>query len=227
MYEEDFIKRMIRQVMQVVANVVVEIFDLIKAEKFDKALALIAQTRQEFLGLDEILIHQLSAQQLAAMFSVGDFVDSGKLLVMAQMFKFEGDVHASQSEEEAEVQAYLMALDLMLIIVQLTGRLDLAEEYTSIEALEDLLEDHPLPEATLAGLFSYYEATGQYDNAEMALLDWIDASPRPVDALAEGIRFYERLEGVSEHDLEAGGLGREAVAKGLAEALEMQRDLDN
>jgi hypothetical protein len=58
----------------------------------------------------------------------------------------------------------------------------------------------------------YFELTGKYSQAENVLFDLVELNP--VAARNEGIKFYERLQILSDEKLEAGNYSREEISQG-------------
>lgn len=201
-YREDFIKRLISQFF----DALYKIFGVVKKEDYAHAQELISQLRGELLGLSDQLAASLDAPDLIRMLSTGDEPEPVKPLILAELFKAEAEIKAAQEDEDQSYSLYLKALDLLLEFAYQTNETHFPEEFTTIESIAALLEDYVLPPDTLAALFNYYEAAGQYAHAEETLFDFIEDSPNPKEILAVGFRFVERLRQLSEEQLAAGEL---------------------
>lgn len=72
---------------------------------------------------------------------------------------------------------------------------------------------HTLDAPTLAALARHAESTGAYDRAEDVLFTWLDLEPDA--AFDAGMAFYERMWGLPEARLTAGGLTSNEVLEGM------------
>ncbi len=214
MQRDDFIKRLIRQF----TRFLLKIIGLIDDNDYAQALETIEEVRESVLGINALLIYHLPIQDLIGLFTVAENVDTGKLLMLAELFNVEGDVYAAMGKPEKSETAYFKALDLYLEIYLLTEVVRFPEEFSTIESIDDKI-DTELPFGTAANLFTYYEDAGQYARAEEALFAYIETTPTPEESLEEGRAFFERMKAKSDEDLTSGGLSRTDMEQGLAELL--------
>jgi tetratricopeptide (TPR) repeat protein len=221
-YREDFIKRLISQFFQVLYK----IMGLIQKKDIIGASEMVSQIRQELLGISESLANDLSSPDLIRMLSAGEEPNPAKPLILAELFKVQGDIESAQDREEACYTNYLKALDLLLEIAFQTKETSFPEEFTSVEAIADLLEEYVLPPDTLAALFHFYESAGQYAQAEETLFDFIEDSPNPAEALEVGFHFVERLRVKTAGELAASELTPEDLDDIQAELQTIQASLN-
>lgn len=221
-YREDFIKRLISQFFQALYK----IMGFIKKEDYSSAKAMISELRAELLGISQNMADTLSTPDLISMLSTGEEPDLGKPLILAELFKTEGDIYAAEENEEKAYQQYLKALDMQLELAFQTGDTRIPEEFTPVDSIADLLEDYVLPPETLAALFHYYEAANQFARAEEILFDFIEDSPNPAEVVASGFRFVDRLHAKSADELLAGELAPEDIDDIAEELHKVQKSLD-
>lgn len=221
-YREDFIKQLIARFFQAFYK----ILGIIKKEDFSQASNMISQVRQDILGISENLANSLSSPDLIRMLSTGEEPDPVKPLILAELFKAQGDIHAAQEKEDQAYTYYLKTLDLQLETAFQTNETTFPEEFTSVDAIADLLEEFVLPPETLAALFHYYESAGQYARAEETLFDFIEDSPNPADVVSLGFRFVERLRLLPSQELAAGELAPEDLDDIANELLKIQEQLN-
>ncbi len=214
MQRDDFIKRLIRQF----TRFLLKIIGLIDDNDYAQALETIEEVRESVLGINALLIYHLPIQDLVGLFTVAENVDTGKLLMLAELFNVEGDVYAAMGKPAKSETAYFKALDLYLEIYLLTEVVRFPEEFSTIESIDDKI-DTELPFGTAANLFTYYEDAGQYARAEEALFAYVETTPTPEESLEEGRAFFERMKAKSDEDLTSGGLSRADMEQGLAELL--------
>lgn len=219
MFREDYILRIVRQATQILAR----ILGLRQTHQYPEALALIDEMFAEFFGLRSVIVNHLSERDLIAMAAVGQEVDTGRLLILAELLKAEGDIHADQGSTAESYSRYLKSLNLFLEIARLAKTTELPEEFSKIESIADQLKTTGLPVETQAALLSYYEATGKFARAEDVLFQLIESRPRPEEVIEQGIAFYERLQGKTDTELAAGNLPRDEVEQSLRELRELQK----
>jgi len=136
-YREDFIKRLISQFFQALYK----ILGVIKKEDYSVAREMIADVREELLGISQNLANTLSAPDLVSMLSTGGEQDLAKPLILAELFKAEGDIYVAQEKGDQAYQQYLKALDLQLELAFQTEDTSFPEEFTPIESIAALLVD--------------------------------------------------------------------------------------
>jgi tetratricopeptide (TPR) repeat protein len=219
-YREDFIKRLIRQFVQLIHQVL----GLVEENKHSPAMRLIVEAYQELIGLEPSLVHSLDAQALIGMTGLGDEPDVDKVLVMAELLKVEGDIYAAKDDETASYERYLKALDLRLHIHEAARKLDYLDQFSTVFDIAQALGDYVLPEETQVALFTHYEKGGQYAAAEEALFDLIEESNNPGNWIEAGLAFCERLLTKSDEELAAGELERGDVDE-MENELREKRDL--
>lgn len=110
MFTEDYVLRLIAQATAVVAKVI----GLSKAGQFQEAYQLIDQALEELLGLRASLIKQMDETSLISLLTTSNSVDTGRLSTLADLFRAEGDVLATENRNSESQSDYLRALNLYL-----------------------------------------------------------------------------------------------------------------
>jgi len=214
---DDNVLKVIQQSVQALDRILA----LLTAQKYPEVLALTDQTLKDFLGLNSAEVQQHSEAELIAMLTDNFGVDVARLLILAELLKTEGDALAALDRTEESDARYLRSLNLFLEMAHITGADERpaarTEEYARIDTLAATLQPRgAIPLTTQTTLYHYYEAGGQYAQAEETLLSLIEASPDPEAAIQEGIAFYRRLLARSDAELAAGGIQRDIIKRSLA-----------
>ncbi len=215
MIEQDYFMRMITML----TAALVRIFRLRKEKEYPQAILEIESTGKTLLGVDRMLIRQLSPSQLMMMFGSDMTVALPKSYVLAVLLKEEADVRTAMGDMEEADSLLPKSLSLLIDTLLKAGEpveprhTQLADEI--LAALHDRLSDPELEEK----IFRYHEFMGRYDEAENTLFDLVATSP---DYVGEGMQFYRRLIAKTDQELEDGGLPRGEVLEGIAD-LERKR----
>jgi hypothetical protein len=174
----------------------------------------LAELTQGFLGIDSKLLLSLSEAQIISLFTVGGRLDSGRAMVTHDILLEEAAMETSQGDEVPGRTYRLRALSLLLEVIS-KDPLFRTPEYLAAAShlMEALGED--LPAAVRVRLLGYYEARGEYAEAEDLLFHLVENGF--TELVAEGVAFYGRLLELPDADLEAGGLPRNEVEEGLSQ----------
>ena len=108
MFFEDFVLRQIAQAVMVMAK----ILGLSKSGNYQEAYALIDQAISELIGLDAIIVKQMDDVGLIDLLTNSQGIDCGKVYILAELFKVEGDVLSDQGRNEESRSSYQRALML-------------------------------------------------------------------------------------------------------------------
>ena len=110
MFREDYLLRSIQQVTAAVG----EILGLTRLQKYPQALAEVDRALQSFAGLNLSLVTALPAPELVDLTRMGERVDVGKLIALADLLQAEGDIYAAQGQPAEAAERHLKALELTL-----------------------------------------------------------------------------------------------------------------
>ena len=208
MYTEDFILRMINQAVAVL----LQIAGFRQAKQYQQAQQAIDQSLEQLLGLRADLLKQLDDDVIFRMLTLQGHLDIERVLVVAELFKAEGDILADQNRMVESQQKYLRALNFYL-------EANLSDQNISpptklVEQVEWLVSQAailPLPDDVQWSLFNYYERSANYAKAEATLAELARRPGLDADLQPELILFYQRLLALPPADLARVQLDREQV----------------
>jgi hypothetical protein len=86
MFTEDYIMRMISQMVMVLASII----GLRKAGQYQEAQQLINQSLEQLLGLDAVLIKQMDESSLLKVLTSQGDLDTDRLYIIAELYEQEG-----------------------------------------------------------------------------------------------------------------------------------------
>ena len=110
MFREDYLLRSIQQVTAAVG----EILGLTRLQKYPQALAEVDRALQSFAGLNLSLVTALPAPELVDLTRMGERLDVGKLIALADLLQAEGDIYAAQAQPAEAAERHLKSLELTL-----------------------------------------------------------------------------------------------------------------
>lgn len=214
MFSEDYIKRLIK----IASDAMMEAIGFKSVGRYQAALDVLDQMLEQVVGMKAGLIHRLDdSSLLSALTNEEDELDLDRLLVVADLVKAEGDVHAEQGKAQTAYWSYLRAFNFYLEVVLNINSQDVTEPVEKVEALLPLLKDADLPPETLFAWFAYDERVGNYARGERVLERMAQIPGLGAEMREELSAYYQRLLQKSNEGLERGGLSREQVGQRLAE----------
>jgi tetratricopeptide (TPR) repeat protein len=145
--------RMINQVLAVF----LQALGLKKAGQFSEALQAFDQAVESLLGLRASLAEQLEDRQLLALLTFQEKLDVDRLLVLADIYREEGEVHAVQGQPEQSQFAAQRSLRLYLEAALATEDNPTLELVQKIEAQRSRLSAPDLPVETRLALQDYFD----------------------------------------------------------------------
>ena len=188
---------------------------------------MVVKIREEILGISDHTLNSLSPSDLVKLLSTDQDPNPAKPLILAELFKVEGDVHVEEGNKDKAFFQYLSAIEVLLETSLHTEQTDFPEEFTSIENLVELLDEYVLPSETLAALFHYFESAGKFSLAEDTLFDYIEDEASAREGLEAGFSFVERLKEKSEEELAEGELTSSDIDEIESQLNEIKNSLDN
>ena len=208
MYTEDFILRMINQAVAVL----LQIAGFRQAKQYQQAQQAIDQSLEQLLGLRADLLKQLDDDVIFRMLTLQGHLDIERVLVVAELFKAEGDILADQNRMVESQQKYLRAL-IFYLEANLSDQ-NISPPTKLVEQVEWLVSQAailPLPDDVQWSLFNYYERSANYAKAEATLAELARRPGLDADLQPELILFYQRLLALPPADLARVQLDREQV----------------
>ncbi|MFC0211296.1 DUF6483 family protein [Paenibacillus chartarius] len=216
MQHRDYITRLIEEMSKMMATVLsLQRQDKKHQEAFDLLEGLFSRL---YLPKSKVLVH-LSESDLLALFRTNDIIETDKMAAASLLLTEEAEVSRDWGREEDAYLRYATALFLRAEAALHEEQDNAAPAHAEeIEKLLRALDHYHLPLHVIAKLAAYYEAAGQYDQAENMLYRLLKAAV-PGDRHAEFRQlahdFYERLLKMEDTELSAGGLPRDEVLEGL------------
>lgn len=212
LFQRDYILRMIEQLSQVMARLLM----LKSLEERQEALVLL----EEFYGKLRLpparLLLRMPDPELLALISTNGQPDLDKAVGLGMLLKEEGRVHESMEQYGESGERFRKALYLFLTAERLGADMPGADCRGLIEETRELLRPYFIPEHTLLLLLDYYTSAGQYALAEDALFELLEQEVSPAGRQA-GERFYRMLQEVPDKSLEEGRLPRHELEQGRAD----------
>jgi len=209
MIRRDYLLRLVDQAVRLLYALV----GMVDLRRYPEALQLLNDGYRQFFGMDSDTIIRLPLSYLRE--QLGN--DAEGTRIMAGLLEAEGDVLLLMEQETAAVARWERGITLLLEAEQEGWLIILPELPTTIDSLARRLRPYTLSVELTAALFRYYANTTSFSQAENYLWEWLDTGNGDIEA---GKRFYERLRGVEDEILEAGGLTREEVEAGYAGLVE-------
>jgi hypothetical protein len=208
MLTEDYILRMISQAI----SVLLYIAHLKENRQYQQAQQAIDQSLEQLLGLRADLLKLLEDKSIFLMLTHQEQLDVERVVVIAELFKVEGDILADQDRLVESRQSYLRALNFYLEVglTEQTGPSSpsLTEKIESLASQPAIL---PLPDDIQWSLFNFYELSADYARAGAALEELAGRPGVYTDLQPEMIAFYQRLLTLPPTELSRNHLDREQV----------------
>ncbi|GFN33066.1 DUF6483 family protein [Paenibacillus xylaniclasticus] len=236
MLQRDYMMRLIASMTDALGTMM----GLRKQQKHEEALALSGDLLEKLLRMKPELARKLSAEDLISMLGQRGTADPDDLYALGRLMSAEADTLEEMGRESeslslrgkalhmllaAEVEEYAHAKTLAEGLLasggaeRIIGQRIQKERPDEAVQLMDKLGNIRLPRSTGLLVAAAYERRGQFDKAEnrwYAMLSDGDAR------ISEVSSFYERLQAMTNEQLEAGGLPREEVLLGIAELERMK-----
>jgi hypothetical protein len=210
MINRDYIMRMIEQLSQVVAKVLL----LKEANLHLEALEEINNAGKALLGLNAKAMEQLSDRELLMLWTVGGELDAGKCSLAAGLFKTEGEILDHRGESGKASASFRKGLSL---IVETICSLKEGIPSEIKETFRILLEQADIASMPLdfqKKVFRAHGFVGNFAKAEDILFGIVREDRTFV---GEGKKFYQQLLKRTDSELDEGNLPRDEVVKSLAE----------
>jgi hypothetical protein len=214
MYTQDYIKRMINQLVAALQMII----GLKAAGQYGQALQAIDQALEQLLGLKADLIKRLSDEAILNSLLQAESLDTERLHILADLFKEEGDIYASLDRVNESYSSHLRALNFYIEASFAGGLESSPEPDAKLEDLYYMLSKYHLPPSTLYGVFAYFEKTGSFSKAARILSQMQDDPALRKEVRQEYLDFYQRLGQKSDAELQEGGITRSEVEERLAKS---------
>jgi tetratricopeptide (TPR) repeat protein len=207
MFTEDYIMRMINQMVMVLASII----GLRKAGQYQEAHQLVNQSLEQLLGLDAGLIIQMDESSLLKVLTSQGELDKDRLYIIAELYEQEGYIYFDQEKLTSANSDFQRALLFYLEIALDEPSEDYPELPYKIRELDRRLETQALPVDMLFMLFDYYERGEEYGVVERVISRLLDQDDNQTEINQSVLAYYKGLLDKKDQDLLAGGVSRTQV----------------
>ncbi|UJF32047.1 DUF6483 family protein [Paenibacillus hexagrammi] len=214
MFRRDYFMRQIEQLTVTLHRILFHKDQLQIAE----AQRLLEEASRHVLGLNVHSLYALSSKDILEFLTYQGSLDSGKALIVADLFREQGDLYVTSGEPEEAYAYHLKSLELLFELYNLDDedQTEIRQESCPrIEAVIERLSGWFIPAPIKLSLFAFYESRGRYSKAEDVLFHYIEDAGEKESVLQEAIMFYKRLLAKDEKDLQAGNFTAEEAVTGL------------
>ncbi len=189
MLTDDYIIRMINQAI----DVLIRVINLKASGEYQQAQQLIEQSLEQLIGLRIDLLQSLDDQNILGTLSMNGIPDANRILLVADLFKEEGDVLASQNMVTSSIRSYQRALYFYLIYENSTNPTDATILKGNIEFLANALEYINCQIETELMLSDYFERIGYYSKGYKVLEKLSKVPGFQDEAITQRIDYLERI----------------------------------
>ena len=189
MLTDDYIIRMINQAI----DVLIRVINLKASGEYQQAQQLIEQSLEQLIGLRIDLLQSLDDQNILGTLSMNGIPDGNRILLVADLFKEEGDVLASQNMVTSSIRSYQRALYFYLIYENSTNPTDATILKGNIEFLANALEYINCQIETELMLSDYFERIGYYSKGYKVLEKLSKVPGFQGEAITQRIDYLERI----------------------------------
>ena len=213
MYQQDFIKRLIRQFTQAV----LEVAGLTQSGRLNEATQLVEQTYGDLFGLSSTVVFYSPVEELIQLVSRGDDDDPQRIAALAELIRSEARISQARGHDFDAHQRRLKSLALHLESARRAPGRDPEATLKAVMDLQAAVQEDGMPAELQAELFFFFEDAGEYRHALGAILTYIRRAETPQEVRPYLDAFGQRMLGLPEKKLRAGGLTRADVQAALAD----------
>lgn len=212
--QQDYLLRMIQELSGFVKG----LLSLRRGGRAEQAIVQIDDAIGRFSGLSASLVHAISEDDLIQLLRSRGGVDPDRAWALAELLREEALAYDELGNRAEATPRFLKSLRLYLEV------LDAIEEMPDllkVDGLEEVIEhvaDLALTPPTRRRLVDYLIDTHRYDQAENIVLWSIDDEAVSLEIAEDAVGFYLELLRRPASELETGGLPRDEVEQGLANA---------
>ena len=209
MIERDFIKRLIQQLAQVLA----EILFYKKKKDWQKVQMIIDVAGKQLLGLNPELRDDLDAATLIELFTYDENTDTEKCLTLAMLLVEQAVLLKNTLNDENLVLNTLEKAAIIFSVAFENKELITKDNSNSVEFCCDELLEYKIENPLLLKILDLYQATGKLSKAEDVLFRLKDNNYENTFSVAQ--RFYKTVLQMDEKTLKKGNLPREEILEGI------------
>lgn len=182
-----------------------------KEKQYDLAQQSLDQAIEQLTGFRADLFRRLDDQAILAGLIVDDNLDLQRTILLADIFEEQGKLFTDQNRPDDACTSFGRAIFLALEVTLTDPQAKPVEWETKIDDLALATLTCRLPFETQFNLYSYYESTGHYAQAEFCLRKLHSSGHHHSEILQEYQEFHQRLLAKTEAELIAGGLSQEQI----------------
>jgi hypothetical protein len=212
--QQDYLLRMIQELGSFVKGVL----QLRRGGRNEQAIVQIQDAIGRFSGLSATLVHAISEDDLIQLLRSRGGVDPDRAWALAELLREEALAYDTLGNRAEATPRFLKSLRLYLEVLD---SIEEMPDLLNVDGLEEVIEhvaDLAMTPTTRRRVVGYLVDTHRYDRAENIVLWSIDDDAVTVEATEDAVGFYDGLLQIPAAELETGGLPREEVELGLANA---------
>lgn len=208
MLTEDYFMRMINQMLAVLTKILY----LKEAGQYQEAQMEIDQSLEQLLGVRADLLKQMDDLSIMRLLTTQGELVPDRLAMVAELYNLEGDLLVVKNNNPEAIQDYQRALTFYLEIILMESNQGSSELHKKIDELDQKLLGQELPTEVLYQLFDFYEMQGDFAKVEDQISSLLRKNDQILEILPGLITYYETRLGMSDQNLDAGGISRALVA---------------
>lgn len=209
MFQRDYFMRMIAQMTEAIGQVL----RLRQEHKHEEALIVIDELLEKHFRLNGRLVRSLSEEDLIRLMSKNGISDTDQLQAVALLIKQEAILRDEMGMESESFALNVRSLRLFIRLSLMEAEPVIVRPEEQIEELLEALAPYELPDSAKRLLMEWHESQGRYDKTEDVMHELLESGALTA---ADAAGTYERLLGMSDERLEAGGLPRTEIEQALS-----------
>lgn len=211
MLTEDYFMRMINQMLAVLTQILYHI----DAGQHQEAQKLIDQSLQQLLGIRPSLLKQMDDKSILQLLTTQGELDPDRIVMVADLYKMEGDILAYQKRVPEAMQDYQRALLFYLEISLSSISQDQYNIEFKVNDLTNKLTGMELPVELMFLLFEYYEMRDDYAKVDQQVSGILKSQDLKPEMLPELIAYYEKILGLDKQTLHKAGISKQVIEENL------------
>ncbi|KAA3614964.1 MAG: hypothetical protein D8M58_10960 [Calditrichaeota bacterium] len=209
MFERDFILRMIKQLAQVIGQVL----NYKKKGQWENAQMVVDVATKQLLGINPEIVERLDADALIELFTYDGETDYDKCMTLAVLLTEQGEIFEHRGQDTDKIfRQYFQGFHLFEIVFQEQQKYKTDYVTYALFCCEKLTEFKIAPEL-LFRIFKFYKNHNYFAKAENILFLLLEQNEN--DAKKHAINFYKQLLSCDDKLLNKGELPRDEVIEGL------------
>jgi hypothetical protein len=212
MYEEDYVKRLLR----LLAQAVIRVLRLAKDEEYGAARAEIHHVLEELFGISESMILALGEEDVLDLIFRGGPADPECVALLADILRIGGDIAAAEGASDQALQWHQASLRYLVTATDKMGFQPNPETLRSFESLVQALSPASLSPELLASLYALYRGVGNHALASQLILAFTERTRHEAEGVREAQAYLAELSRMGDDALRQCGMTREGVSRMLA-----------